>query len=203
MGLFSKRRKSRDENDYVMVPSEKTDDLVEDLVSEVAEAMEDVKLPEHVLKSLQIGLPYLAQRELSDQAILAGQAAARLGYFSRAAEFDAFHAAREADLDMGRALADFLGTKDEEGISAYDAMTEFACGMVLSEPGRPNVEQGGPLWAVPGIGGDLRLSLADRLLEAITQIPNDIAYRDLLAAWKFGLYLRALEEFMIDDNDQH
>lgn len=80
-----------------------------------------------------------------------------------------------------------------------DTLTEFAAGMVLAEPDRPAAEQGGPLWAVQGMGGDLRISLADSLMYGFEYIPEDISSRDLLSAWKFGFYLRTLEEFFFED----
>ena len=62
------------------------------------------------------------------------------------------------------------------------------------------VEQGGPLWAVAGVGGDLRLALADRLMTGFgDKLPGDVADLDMIGAWKFGFYRRTLEEFFFED----
>jgi hypothetical protein len=66
----------------------------------VVAGLGDFPFEEETLALLQVGLPYMTQRACSDDAILAGQRAARLGYLSRSAEFAKFDAAREADGDL-------------------------------------------------------------------------------------------------------
>src|SRR5215207_4581225 len=46
------------------------------------------------------------------------------------------------------------------------------------------VEQGGPLWTVASVGGDLRLALADRLMTGFgNKLPGDVADLDMMT-WR-------------------
>lgn len=91
MGFFKRRQQNQDE--IVMMPAADASGIVNELGEAVVNATQIEKPPGETLQALQVGLPFLAQRQLSDEAVLAGQAAARLGYFSRFVEFNRFQAA--------------------------------------------------------------------------------------------------------------
>lgn len=173
----------------------------------VVRAVEGESPPEETLRALQVGLPYmLRSADLSEEAILAGQTAARLGYFSRAIEFDTLHAAREADLDLLDALSEKLGDARERGDSGHDTLVKFAAAMASSESLDPSPEGSAPSWMLPGAGGAFRGQLADHLLGGVgppgpdnqPTLPPDVTMADLKRTWKYGFFLRALEEFFED-----
>jgi hypothetical protein len=74
--------------------------------------------------------------------------------------------------------------------------------MVVSEPIDPSPEDGGPSWALPGLGGHVRATLRDHLILGIER-PADVSSNDLKRAWKYGYFVRALEEFFFEENLQH
>lgn len=202
MGLFKNRRKQDDvPSEYVAVSADSIEEFVEDLCSGVLEMMEGFRPPEHIVSALTVGILLVTQRKLSKEGVLSGQGVARLGYCTRAIEFNRLHAAREMDIDLAEALQAHMELQDDDK-PAMSGVTEFAVEMVLSEPLRPTVEQGGPLWTVPGLGAQVRLAMADRLMD-LDDLPPDVGPYDMLATWKFGFYLRTLEEFYFDENLQH
>ena len=172
--------------------------IVNRLTDVVLENWRSYPLDAETLSLLQIGLPYLTQRDCSRDAILAGQTAARLGYVARAAEYAEFPRARETDDDLGDELADSLEAADRAGGSVANAMAEFAADLALSEPVDPPASAGGPSWVVPGVGGAVRGRLRDALLKGV-RCPADITAQDLQHTWKYGYFLRSMEEFFFDE----
>ncbi len=164
----------------------------------VLENWRSYPLDAETLSLLQIGLPYLTQRDCSKDAVLAGQTAARLGYVARAAEYAEFAGARELDDDLGDELSESLEAADRAGGSVANAMAEFAADLALSEPIDPPPSAGGPSWVVPGVGGAVRGRLRDALLKGV-RCPGDITAQDLQHTWKYGYFLRSMEEFFFDD----
>ncbi|MGH2917340.1 MAG: hypothetical protein ACRDLS_01890 [Solirubrobacteraceae bacterium] len=155
-------------------------------------------LDAETLSLLQIGLPYLTQRDCSRDAILAGQTAARLGYIARAAEYAEFPGARESNEKLCDALSESLHAADSGGGSIANAMAEFAADLAVSEPVDPPASDGGPSWIVPGIDGSVRGRLRDALLKGVG-CPDDITRQDLQHTWKYGYFLRSMEEFFFDE----
>jgi hypothetical protein len=147
---------------------------------------------------LQAGLPYLTQRDCSRDAVLAGHAAAKLGYMSRAAEFAEFPAARESDEALLEVLSEDLEEADNAGRSIANAMAEFAADLAISEPIDPPASDAGPSWSIPGVDGSVRGRVRDRLLDGIV-CPNDITRENLKHTWKYGYFLRCIEEFFFDE----
>ena len=147
---------------------------------------------------MQVGLPYLTQRDCSRDAVLAGQTAARLGYMARAAEYAEFPGARESNDALFDELSESLEAADSGGGSIANAMAEFAADLAISEPIDPPASDGGPSWIIPGIDGSLRGRLRDTLLKGVP-CPGDITRQDLQHVWKYGYFLRCLEEFFFDD----
>lgn len=172
--------------------------VVNRLTDVVLENWRSYPLDAETLSLLQIGLPYLTQRDCSRDAILAGQTAARLGYVARAAEYAEFAGARETDDDLFDELSESLEAADRAGGSIANAMAEFAADLALSEPVDPPPSDGGPSWVVPGVGGTVRGRLRDVLLKGV-RCPGDITSQDLQHTWKYGYFLRATEEFFFDE----
>lgn len=187
--------------DLVMISDDDLAPVIDGLTSIVVEGMNDFPFDDETLGLLQVGLPYLTQRECSDDAVLAGQTAARLGYLARSAEFAKFNTAREADLGLLDALHESLSGA-QEGQARREVMAEFAAAMVRSENLDPTPDEGGPSWALPGIGGAARSTLRDHLLAGM-QPPDDVLSEDLKRVWKYGYFLRALEEFFFEEGMQH
>jgi hypothetical protein len=172
--------------------------VVNRLTDVVLENWRSYPLDAETLSLLQIGLPYLTQRDCSRDAILAGQTAARLGYVSRAAEYAEFAGARETDDDLFDELSESLEAADRAGGSVANAMAEFAADLAVSEPVDPPASDRGPSWVVPGVGGAVRGRLRDALLRGV-RCPGDITAQDLQHTWKYGYFLRSMEEFFFDD----
>ena len=147
---------------------------------------------------MQLGLPYLTQRDCSRDAILAGQTAARLGYIARAAEYAEVPAARDSDEDLFDELSESLEAADSSGGSIASAMAEFAADLAISEPIDPPASDGGPSWVIPGVDGIVRGRLRDALLKGV-RCPDDITQPDLQHTWKYGYFLRCMEEFFFDE----
>lgn len=172
--------------------------LLNRLIDLVLESWRSYPLDDETLSLLQVGLPYLTQRDCSRDAVLAGQTAARLGYIARAAEFSEYARARESDQDLFEELSECLEAADNAGGSIASAMAEFAADLVVSEPIDPPASDGGASWSVPGIDGSLRGRLRDRLLKGVP-CPSDISPQDLQKTWKYGYFLRCTEEFFFDE----
>ncbi len=172
--------------------------VVNRLTDVVLENWRSYPLDAETLSLLQIGLPYLTQRDCSKDAILAGQTAARLGYVARAAEYAEFTSARETDDDLFEELSESLEQAEHGGGSIASAMAEFAADLAVSEPVDPPASSGGPSWVVPGVGGSVRGRLRDALLKGV-RCPGDITAQDLQHTWKYGYFLRSMEEFFFDD----
>ena len=172
--------------------------VVNRLTDVVLENWRSYPLDVETLSLLQIGLPYLTQRDCSRDAILAGQTAARLGYIARAAEYAEFPAAREIDEELFDELSESLEEADSSGGSIANAMAEFAADLAISEPIDPPASDGGPSWVVPGVDGIVRGRLRDALLKGV-RCPGDIAQQDLQHTWKYGYFLRCMEEFFFDE----
>lgn len=170
---------------------------IKELEHVVIEGMGEAPLKRETLELLQVGLPYLLQRECSDQAVIAGQTAARLGYLSRAAEY----AMCEGDLAMDDELYDTLSESfeqaEKEGMSSYDAMGDLAAAMATGESLDPSPHEGGPSWTLPGLPGQVRGRLRDNLVSRM-QCPSDVLVDDLRRTWKYGYFLCALDELCED-----
>jgi hypothetical protein len=173
-------------------------EVVNGLTDLVLENWSTYPMDDETLSLLQVGLPYLTQRDLSREATLAGQTAARLGYIARAAEYAEFAAARRTDDALFEELAEDLEAADKAGRPIANAMAEFAADLAISEPVDPPASDAGPSWSIPGIEGIARGRLRDRLLPGVP-CPGDIAAQDLQHTWKYGYFLRCMEEFFFDD----
>jgi len=121
MGLFSRdkrdppaqRQSSAEENDLERLGDDELEVAISELEQMVAESMSDAPIPRETLELLQIGLPHLIQRECSDEAVVAGQTAARLGYLSRAGEFSMFDGELEPEADLLQTLSEALEQADQ------------------------------------------------------------------------------------------
>lgn len=179
------------------MPADELERVVRELAQVVAESMNEVQIERDTLELLQIGLPYLVQRECSDEAVVAGQTAARLGYLTRAAEFAMFEADLEPDPDLLATLEARLDEAQAEGTPSGDAMADLAAAMVAGEVLDPPPAEGSPSWTLPGLGGDARGRLRDELVSRM-QGPADIVADDLRRTWKYGYFLCALDELCED-----
>lgn len=198
MALFGRRKKKSQhelrDDEWVLIPPDEVERLIDRLTAMVVEGMAEFPFTEETLGLLQVGLPYLTQRECSRDAVQAGQTAARLGYLARSAEFAQFDDAREADLDLLKALEGPLEKADERGSSTSDVLAEFAA-TIAREPGD---------LALPGIGPDMRGRLRAHLLRGL-ELPADldVTVDELQETWDYGYFLRGLEEFFFEDGMQH
>jgi hypothetical protein len=201
MGLFRRdttnssarrRQPAVGANDRVELADDGSAESIEELEQIIVEGMREVPIAREILELLQVGLPYLVQRDCSDEAVIAGQTAARLGYLSRAAEFAMFDGELEVDDDLIQVLGDRLDAAEADGTSAWNALAELAAAMAIEESLDPSPEEGGPSWTLPGLGGDVRASLRDNLVSGMN--PADVLGDDLKRTWKFGYFLRVLGE---------
>ncbi len=179
------------------IPGDDVEGVVPQLAQAVVEGMSEVAVARETLELLQLGLPYLTQREHSDKAVIAGQTAARLGYLSRTAEFAMFGGELEPDADLETTLGARFEAAEADGTSAWDAMADLAAEMVASEALDPSPDEAGPSWTLPGIDGHARGRLRDNLVGRMQSSP-DIAAEDLKRTWKYGYFLGALDELCED-----
>ena len=163
------------------------------LAQVVAESVNEVPIDRDTLELLQVGLPYLLQRECSDEAVLVGQTAARLGYLARAAESTMLEPDREPDADLLAMLQAGLDEAQAQGGSSRDAMADLAAALATGESLDPSPEEGGPSWTLPGLGGQARGRLRDDLVGRLPCPPGILA-DDLRRTWKYGYFLAALDE---------
>ncbi len=166
---------------------------VEELAQMVLEGMREVPVKRETLALLQAGLPSLTQRQYSADAVIAGQTAARLGYLARQAEFALFDGELEADDDLVETLSDALEAAEADGTSSWDAIALLAATMAISEPLDPSPQDGGPSWTLPGLSADFRATLRDTLVLRLNH-PSDVLLDDLGRTWKYGYFLRVLDE---------
>ena len=163
------------------------------------DAMRECPIEESTLGLLQVGLPYLAQRDCSEAAIVAGQTAARLGYLARAAEHAMFEAAQEPDDGLLDTLAAWLEDAAPASAATQDAVAELAAELVVAEPTDGQEPAEGPFWSLPGAGGEVRAALRDRLAGALSR-PRDVSLDELRRTWMYGYFLRALQECFEDED---
>ena len=175
--------------------------VIDDLADLALGSMDEGLVSNDMLALLQVGLPYIAQRDISDGAIIAGQTAARLGYLARCAEYAMFTSARDPDEELAEVLEGRLQAAERSGETVDDAVADLAADIAVSEPIDPSKEECTPSWTLPGIGGDLRGVLRDHLLSH-GRWPHDVAQDDLQRTWKYGYFLRALEEFSLEEDEQ-
>ncbi len=175
-----------------------TGELATRLVSLVLENWRSYPFEDETLSLLQVGLPYLTQRECSKDAIVAGQTAARLGYIARAAEYSEYPPARESDDDLAQELLESLEASEQGGGTMTGGRAEFAAQLALSEPVDPAASDGGSSRSVPGIDGPSRGRLRDQLLKGVA-CPADIVGQELQQTWTYGYFLRCTEEFFFDE----
>ena len=173
--------------------------VVRELESYVLDAMDGPAIEQSTLGLLQVGLPYLAQRDCSETAIVAGQTAARLGYFARSGEQAMFALAQEPDDDLLDTLAGRLENVAPGPTATQDAVAELAADLVLAEPIDAQEGPRGPFWSLPGAGGEARGALRDRLTRALRQSP-DVSLYELRRTWMYGYFLRALQECFEDED---
>lgn len=186
-------REARGAGEFGATPGDELERLVPELVQVVVESLDEAPLERETLELLQVGLPHLIQRECSNEAVVAGQTAARLGYLTRAAESAMLDGDVAPDPELVAILAARLDAAQEDATHALDAMADLAADMATDEAVDPSPAEGGPSWTLPGLGGDARGRVRDDLVSRI-QCPPDIATEDLKRTWKYGYFLCALDE---------
>ena len=171
---------------------------IEELTDVILEGMREAPIEPDMLELLQAGLPTLVQRMLSPEAVIAGQTAARLGYLSRMAEFALFDGQLEADEGLFQTLSDGLDAAAAAGTPDIDALAELAVAIVVAEPLVPSHDDDGPSATLPGLGGLARVQLRDALVTCLKR-PYDVPLDDLKRTWKYGYFLRVLDELCEED----
>jgi len=179
------------------IPDEERDGALEELEQIVVESMSDAPITRDMLELLQLGLPNLVRRECSEEAVVAGQTAARLGYLSRAAEVAMLDDELDTDAELFEALSEAFDQAEADGTSASDAMAELAAAIVIDESLDPSAQEGGLSWTLPGLAGPARGRLRDGLVSRM-KAPPDVRDDDLRRTWKYGYFLRALDELCED-----
>lgn len=173
--------------------------VLRELEALALDAMRECPIEEGTLGLLQVGLPYLTQRDCSEAAIVAGQTAARLGYFARAGEHAMFEAAQEPDDALLDTLAAWLEDAAPSLATTQDTVAELAAELVLAEPMDAQEGADGPFWLLPGAGGEIRVVLRDRLARALSR-PQDVSLYELRRTWMYGYFLHALQECFEDED---
>lgn len=205
MGFFRRDKSDRgpgggeaaSSNGMGTTPDDELERVVPELAQVVVESLSDAPIERDTLELLQVGLPYLVQRECSEGAVVAGQTAARLGYLTRAAEFAMFEGALEPDPDLVATLGARLDEAQADATPPGDAMADLAAEMATAEPLDPSPGEGAPSWMLPGLAGDARSRLRDELVSRL-QCPPDVAADDLRRTWKYGYFLCVLDELCED-----
>lgn len=175
------------------LPDDESEGVTRELAQVVAESVSEVPIDRDTLELLQVGLPHLLQRECSDEAIIVGQTAARLGYLARAAESTMLEPDRPPDADLIATLQAGLEEAHAQGTPERDAMADLAAALATGESLDPTPEEGGPTWTLPGLGGQARGRLRDDLVGRLP-CPQGILADDLRRTWKYGYFLCALDE---------
>ena len=173
--------------------------VVGELNGLVMDGMRDCPIEESTLVVLQVGLPYLTQRECSDAAIITGQTAARLGYLARAAEYAMCEAAQELDDELLDTLAARLDDAEPGPHATQDTVAELAAELALAEPMDAQAGEDGAFWSLPGAAGELRVALRDHFARALSR-PQDVSLYELRRTWMYGYFLRALQECFEDED---
>ncbi|MDP1849616.1 MAG: hypothetical protein Q8K79_17655 [Solirubrobacteraceae bacterium] len=204
MGFFRRDTSRRSEppdafdaNGAGALPDEEHEGVTRELAQVVAESVNEVPIDRDTLALLQVGLPYLLQRECSDQAVVVGQTAARLGYLARAAESAMLEPDHPPDADLIATLQAGLEEAHAQGTTERDAMADLAAALATGESLDPTPEEGGPTWTLPGLGGQARGRLRDDLVGRLPCPPGVLA-DDLRRTWKYGYFLCALDELTVD-----
>jgi hypothetical protein len=169
---------------------------IRELEQLVVEGMREVTIRREILELLQVGLPYLVERNCSEAAVISGQTAARLGYLAREAEFALFDGELEVDEELIQTLGDRLDAADADGSSAWDALAEVAAAMASAESLDPSPADGGPTWTLPGLGGNDRITLRNNLVARMRA--SDVQTHELKRTWSYGYFLGVLDELCDD-----
>lgn len=173
--------------------------VIRELSGLVIDGMRDCPIEESTLGLLQVGLPYLTQRERSDAAIIAGQTAARLGYLARGAEYVMFEPAQELDDELLDTLAARLDDAGPGPHATENTVAELAAELANGEPIDAPAGEEGAFSLLPGAGGELRVALRDRLAGALSR-PDDVSLYELRQTWMYGYFLRCLQECFEDED---
>jgi hypothetical protein len=160
--------------------------VTRELAQVVAEGMTEAPLDRDTLELLQIGRPHLLQRACSDEAVVTGQTAARLGYLARAAGSAMFGADQPPDPDLLATLG--ASSTRRRRPERRRAMRWLATGESLDPP-----PDEGSVMDAPGLGGEARGRLRDDLVGRLP-CPPDISGDDLKRTWEYGYLLCALDE---------
>ena len=180
--------------DLIWMRGAELDDAIKGLLGAVVEVFQGGAPAEDVLRALQVGFFYVSEtdpKSLPEDDARLGQTAARLGYFTRAVEFERFEAARKADLDLYQLLEDELMRSDD----TVSAMVQVAATLAQMEAIDPSPDdENSPSWWIPGLGGQVRGRLRDALLSGLETTPKVLRPQDLQRVWKFGFFFRCLAE---------
>lgn len=205
--------------DLVMVRGQEFDALLEDLAADALEAVTAEKPPDEVARHLSIGFLLVSDRSaegVSEEAWVATQSAARVGYMVRAIEYERFDSARHLNLDLAKALSTGLEAAGSEANSTYQVVADAAARCVRMESMDPGPDdQINFSWEIPGLGGEARRRLReDTILAVVTERPDgtaegtegqiaDLTPDDVRRSWKFGFFFRCFEEPLLNDPRQH
>ena len=203
MGFFRRDTDRRSEpepealsaNGAGAAPGAEHEGVARELAQVVAESFNEVPIDRDTLELLQVGLPHLLQRECSDEAVVVGQTAARLGYLARAAESTMLEPDHPPDADLIATLQAGLDEAHAQGTPERDAMADLAAALATGESLDPKPEEGGPTWTLPGLGAQARGRLRDDLVGRLPCPPGILA-DDLRRTWKYGYFLCALDELV-------
>lgn len=231
VGLFGRKKREQEwlpvegREDLVMTKTDEVEEMVNVLATEVYEDFKETLLNDLVERKLLMAYFVVTKEEAGvEDVIRAAAAVARVGYISRADEWERLESARKPEgwaaagllavvRDDVEKTFEALGADDDDDKALYEALAQITAYFVRSEQLDPphDAESGiNPMWTVPGMGGDFRSMLREKTMLMIIQPTEDgvkgvrgpiegAAFDDFRKFWKFGFLLRSFEEFYFED----
>ncbi len=213
MRIFWKTRKADfvgpDGMEYVVLPTEQTDVLAEQLGDRIAPRLED-PVDDWVRLAISVAFPSVVlpmraepDPESGEQARLA-HTAAKLGYVARIVEFETI-----TEEDCNLQLTATMSHAHEDGRLGGDWFATV-CGTAkilldisIEEPYDP---EAGVILAPVGIGHDMHIQMCVDLLGRLMMTDDDqerdlagMSIDELVRCWRYGYYIRGCEMSLSDE----
>lgn len=182
-----------------------------DLDDAVYEMMTEHDLPDQTFDLLGSGFALVSEGErvdLTPEAFEAARAVAGVGYMCRRAESERFPEAGEEEAwERAEPVLEGALSDPDDRSGERRGLAEAAAWLVNHEPLDPDGDANMPSAAVPGIVADERRMLRERTMLMAVQVEDDgritgsdggeitgLGIDDLRRTWKFGFFVRTLEE---------
>lgn len=189
-------------DELVSVPDGSLDLLMDELIHDAAQLYPTLDMGEAVPAILAGGHLHITGTDLdalpkADQ--VAVQTIGRIGYASRIVETQRFASAEPA-WELQEILRDQYGPPPHW----WAVVSRIAASQAAHESLIPGPDEPGSLsWLLPGLGGQLRGSLASHWATMGLEQSGGVglSHSDLMRLWKFGFFVRACEEVLPDGAD--